>query len=125
MALAPTLPASIAAPAVYTLCTAPIIAGPSIVLSLAAPPRMRSSCFSVAGLYFLPGLLLVAIVGVIADAFGFTAAFLSIIPIMLLGVLVLWSGRRFIDADVARMRAESLAAAQALLDAAPGTTGQR
>ncbi|MEU0479596.1 MFS transporter [Streptosporangium sp. NPDC006013] len=114
--LAPNLPSSMLALVLNALFSAPLAVGTGIVLSLVVPPRMRSTGFSVSAIYFLPGFVLVSIVGVVTEKYGFTVGFMSITACMLLGMLVFWRGTRTIDADVARVRAESLAGAESLLN---------
>ena len=111
-ALAPSLPVAIAMNAVASAVLALIIPGLMSVLSKVLPARVRSMGFSIGGLYFLPGLVLLAVVGAVADAKGPRIAVLLLVPVFVVGSLLMASAAKFVDADLARVRRATLTQAE-------------
>ncbi|HLH27353.1 MAG TPA: ATP-binding cassette domain-containing protein, partial [Acidimicrobiales bacterium] len=99
-ALAPWLGLAIAANALIAAALA--VVGPGILaaLSLAIPPRCRSIGFSIASLWVIPGLVLLPIIGWIADHWGIRPGMLMMTPVFLIGGLVVSSAHRLIQEDI-------------------------
>jgi branched-chain amino acid transport system ATP-binding protein len=113
-ALAPTLPVAVGA---HMLITAPFaLLVPAIlsVLSLAIPPRARSIGFSIGALYVVPGLVLLPIIGSLADEVGPRPAVLVLIPILLIGAAIIASASPFVESDVNKVRSSTVAQAEVL-----------
>ena len=79
------------------------------VLSLAIPPRARSIGFSIGALYFLPGLILLNVIGGIADDMGVRTAMLVLVPVYLIGSFLLSSAGNLVQPDVEKVRASTVA----------------
>ena len=112
--LAPNLPVAVAA---HMLITAPFaLLVPAIlsVLSLAIPPRARSIGFSIGALYVVPGLILLPIIGSLADDVGPRPAVLVLIPILLIGAAIIASANSFVDSDISKVRSSTVAQAEVL-----------
>ncbi len=70
------------------------------VFSLVIPPRTRALGFAVVGLYLLPGLVALPIIGGISDTYGIRTAFLVLIPLYLTGAFILSTGARLVRVDI-------------------------
>ena len=66
---------------IVVLIVPPIFAA----LSLAIPPKIRSFGYAVAALWILPGLLLLPIVGALADEWGIRTGLVLMVPVFLVG----------------------------------------
>jgi ABC-type branched-subunit amino acid transport system ATPase component/MFS family permease len=108
-AFAPNLAVAVLANMLIAVPFALLVPSILSVLSLAIPPRARSLGFSVGALYSLPGLVLLPVVGALADDVGPRSAVLVLIPIFLIGALLLASSSSFVDSDVAKVRASTAA----------------
>ena len=113
-AFAPVLPLAIAANVVVAALLAIIIPGIYGVLSLAIPPRARSLGFAIGSLYVLPGVVLLPIIGSFADSIGIRGALVVLVPVFLLGAFIIASAGSFLAADVAKVRASSVAQSEVL-----------
>jgi ABC-type branched-subunit amino acid transport system ATPase component/MFS family permease len=98
-------------PAIYTL------------LSMLLPPNARSLGFSVGALFFIPGLIAVPIAGAIADGAGFRVGILVMTPIFLVGGLLLASGVRTVERDIADVEGRALGEVDRQQRAAAGQAG--
>ncbi|MGI8938749.1 MAG: MFS transporter [Iamia sp.] len=119
-AVAPTLVLAIAANVVISGALA--VLGPGILasLSLAIPPRARSIGFSVGALWVIPGLLVLPIMGAVADRWGIRWGMVLLAPIFLIGGLIIASARRSVNADIGEVWASSAARAEAALERKQG-----
>jgi branched-chain amino acid transport system ATP-binding protein len=113
-AAAPRLGFAIAAHMIIALPFALVVPAILSVLSLALPPRARSLGFSIGALYVVPGLILLPIVGSLADEVGPRAAVLALVPILLIGSAILASASSFVAGDVNKVRASTVAQAEVL-----------
>src|SRR5262249_57617719 len=68
-ALAPWLPLAIAANAIISASFFLLVPGIYTVLSLAVPAKVRSFGFAISTLWLLPGLLLLPVIGGLADSY--------------------------------------------------------
>lgn len=93
------------------------VVGPSILvsLSLAIPSRARATGFSVASLWVIPGLLILPLIGWIADHLGIRVGMLVLVPLFLIGSFILGSVGDVIEDDVRQVWSASAARSQALV----------
>ena len=103
-ALAPTLPLAVAANVAATSVLGAITPGIASVLSLTLPPRARALGFSFSGLFALPGVFVLSIVGGVADGSGIRTGLVALVPIFLFGCFLFAAGGRFVNPDIARVR---------------------
>ena len=80
------------------------------LLSIVAPPRVRSATFSSVAMFAIPGIIVVLpLIGVISDAFGIQASMLPLVPLTLTAGFILRSAKDFVAEDIASVHAEALA----------------
>jgi branched-chain amino acid transport system ATP-binding protein len=99
-ATAPNLGVAIAANAVVEASFFLLIPGIYAVLSLAVPAKVRAFGFAVGTLWILPGLLILPIVGELADTYGIRWGLIAAVPVFLIGGFVLASGHAFVAHDI-------------------------
>jgi ABC-type branched-subunit amino acid transport system ATPase component/predicted MFS family arabinose efflux permease len=109
-ALVPNLWVTIVVNMAVTASLAAIGAGIYGSLSLAIPARTRSLGFSMGAIWVIPGLIILPIVGAIADDAGIRIGMLIMVPVFLVGGLILSTAGRVIDRDITQVR--TLAAAR-------------
>jgi ABC-type branched-subunit amino acid transport system ATPase component/predicted MFS family arabinose efflux permease len=109
-ALVPILWVTIVVNMAVTASLAAIGAGIYGSLSLAIPARSRSLGFSMGAIWVIPGLIILPIVGAIADSAGIRIGMLILVPVFLIGGLILSTAGRVIDRDITQVR--TLAAAR-------------
>ena len=109
-ALVPILWVTIVVNMAVTASLAAIGAGIYGSLSLAIPARSRSLGFSMGAIWVIPGLIILPIVGAIADTAGIRIGMLIMVPVFLIGGLILSTAGRVIDRDITQVR--TLAAAR-------------
>ena len=97
-----------------------LIPGIFAALSLAIPPKVRAFGFSVAGLWILPGLLLLPIIGGAADSWGIRPGLMLMVPVFLIGALIIASAGGEVNADIRRVWAAAAAQAEVLYDRRQG-----
>lgn len=79
------------------------------LVSLVAPPRVRSAAFSTMSVFAIPGIaLFLPLIGAVSDAIGIQASMIVLVPVSLAAGLVLASAHRFVQADIEAVRRESL-----------------
>jgi ABC-type branched-subunit amino acid transport system ATPase component/predicted MFS family arabinose efflux permease len=111
-ALSPTLLWAFGAQFVYLAITASLIPGVYAVISLAVPPRMRTLGFATSSLWFILGVPILPIVGLVGDRFGIRAGLLVFVPVYVLGALILASSGNFLNGDIEKVRVSTLARAE-------------
>lgn len=80
------------------------------LVSLVAPPRVRSAAFSTMAVFAIPGIaLFLPLIGFVSDSYGIQASMLVMVPVSFVAGFALRSAARFVADDVAGVRAESLA----------------
>jgi ABC-type branched-subunit amino acid transport system ATPase component/predicted MFS family arabinose efflux permease len=89
-------------------------------LSLAIPPKIRSFGFSVASLWVLPGLIILPVIGSVADAWGIRAGLLLMTPILLTGTLIIASAAPFVKTDIQRVWSAAAAQSEVLFERRQG-----
>ena len=89
---------------------------PSIfaALSLAIPPKVRSFGYSVAALWILPGLVILPIIGWIADTYGIRTGLLLMVPVFLIGAFIIASGAPLVRKDVQKVWTSAAAQSEVL-----------
>ena len=113
-ALSPNIVVAVALNCVISAALA--IIGPSILvsLSLAIPARARATGFSVASLWVIPGLLVLPLIGWIADHLGIRTGMLVLVPLFLVGSVMLGAVGDVIVADIAQVWRAAAARSEAL-----------
>ncbi len=113
-AVVPVLGVAIAANILIALSLA--IVGPGILasLSLAIPPRARAMGFSMASLWILPGLIMLPLIGWIADTWGIRQGMLMMVPVFTVGGLVISSVSGVIGGDIDQVRTGARARAEVI-----------
>ena len=99
-ALAPWLPVSIITHGLITAALAALLPGILASLSLAIPVRARSMGFSVASLWFIPGLIALPIIGWVGDRWSIRLGMLLLVPIYLIGGLLISRAGSTIAGDI-------------------------
>ncbi len=115
-ALSPNIVVAVAINCVVSASLALIAPGILTSLSLAIPPRARSTGFSVASLWIIPGLAVLPLIGWIADTWSIRVGMLVMLPLFFVGSLVLRSTADVIDEDIAQVWQSAAARAEVLYD---------
>ncbi|MGH9015156.1 MAG: ATP-binding protein, partial [Acidimicrobiia bacterium] len=100
---APNLVVAIATNVVISGALGLLAPGIYAVLSLTVPPKVRAFGFAVAAVWIIPGLLILPIVGGLADDHGIRTALLLMSPVFVIGGLVLASAGSFVAADMRKV----------------------
>jgi branched-chain amino acid transport system ATP-binding protein len=119
-AVAPNRVAAVVVNCAISALLAVVAPGILTVLSFAIPPRARATGFSVASLWIIPGLLILPLIGWIADRWSIRIGMLVMLPAFVVGALVLRSSHRIIDADVAQVWRAAAARSEALYERRQG-----
>ena len=118
-AWAPNVVLAVAAHIVISAGLAFVVPGLFAALSLAIPPRARSTGFAMGSLFVLAGMVAIPVVSAVADAWGMRWGITVMGPVFLVGGLVIASAGDLITRDIAQVwsaaaaRSESLAARRA------------
>ncbi len=115
-ALSPTLPIAIVLNAIISGVVVLIVPATFAALSLAIPPKIRSFGFSVAALWILPGLVVLPIIGSLADSFGIRTGLLVMVPVFTIGAIIIASAGLEIDKDIKRVWTAAAAQSEALYE---------
>lgn len=119
-ALSPNLAVAIIANAVITAAAVLIVPATFAALSLAIPPKIRSFGFAVSALWILPGLVMLPIVGAIADSWGIRTGVIFMAPVFLIGAFVIASAGTEIDKDIKRVWTAAAAQSEVLYERRQG-----
>jgi ABC-type branched-subunit amino acid transport system ATPase component/predicted MFS family arabinose efflux permease len=103
LALAPTLPVAIGANLFMSACGFVLAPAMYAVISQAVPAKVRGFGFAVGTLWLLPGLLLLPMVGGLADAHGIRTGMVAAAPVFLVFGLILSSTSSFVVHDIAQV----------------------
>ena len=120
-ALAPTLAVAIAMNIIVSALIVLLAPGIFTALSLAIPPKVRAFGYAVGGLWILPGLLLLPLIGALTDEFGIRAGLLFMVPVFVIGGFILSTVGPLIDGDVKRVWTSAAAQSEALAARRDGT----
>ncbi len=113
-ALSPNIATAVAMNCVISAALATLGPGILVAFSLAIPPRARATGFSVASLWVIPGLLVLPIIGWVADKWNVRVGMLVMVPLFVIGSLILRSIADVIDADIAQVWRATAARSEAL-----------
>jgi branched-chain amino acid transport system ATP-binding protein len=114
LAYTPVLAVAIVMHALISGTLAILAPGIYATLSLAIPPRIRALGFSIGSLFIVPGVLVLLIIGGVADDAGIRQALLVMVPVFAIGAAVIASAGRFVASDIAKVRASTVAQADVL-----------
>jgi branched-chain amino acid transport system ATP-binding protein len=89
-------------------------------LSLAIPPKIRSFGFAVSALWILPGLVLLPVVGALADEWGIRTGLILMVPVFLVGAMVVASAGKEIEKDIKRVWTAAAAQSEVLYERRQG-----
>ena len=110
--LAPAVWVAVLANVVISGLAALLAPGIYASLSLAIPPKVRSLGFSMASLFVLPGLIVLYVVGGVADRYGVRQGLLVMVPVFLVGAAILSSASSFVKADISKVWTSTAAQAE-------------
>jgi branched-chain amino acid transport system ATP-binding protein len=98
------------------------IVGPGVYasLSLAIPARARSLGFSMGAIFVIPGLIMLPIVGAIADSISIEIGMLVMVPVFLVGGLVIATAGNVIDRDIKQVWTMAAARSEVLYERRQG-----
>lgn len=119
-ALSPNIATAVAMNCVISAALATLGPGILVAFSLAIPPRARATGFSVASLWVIPGLLVLPIIGWVADKWNVRVGMLVMVPLFIIGSLILRSIADVIDADIAQVWRATAARSEALFQRRAG-----
>ena len=112
MAVAPNLAVAIVGHALVSGSFGPLTAGIYSTMSLVSPPRIRTMTFGIGALWFMPGLVLLGVIGGISDSIGIRGGIAFLAPILVIGALLMASGGAFVKDDLVRVQTSALAQAE-------------
>ena len=121
---APNLPVAIGSNIVISGALGLLAPGIYSVLSLAVPPKVRAFGFAIAAIWIIPGLLVLPIIGGVADAYGIRTALLLAAPVFVVGGLILASAGSQVAGDIRRVWTAAAAQSEAAYDRAHGRAKQ-
>jgi branched-chain amino acid transport system ATP-binding protein len=119
-ALSPNLVVAVILNALVTGIVVLIVPPIFAALSLAIPPKIRSFGFAVASLWILPGLLLLPVVGALADEWGIRTGLILMVPVFLVGAMVVASAGKEIEKDIKRVWTSAAAQSEVLYERRQG-----
>jgi MFS family permease len=115
LAYAPHLAVAIGVHAILAASIGTLAPAFFALVSLVAPPRVRSAAFSTMSVFAIPGIaVFLPIIGAVSDEFGIQASMVVMVPVSLAAGLILASAHRFVRDDIQAVQAESLARIAAL-----------
>jgi branched-chain amino acid transport system ATP-binding protein len=113
-ALSPNIATAIAMNCAISASLATLGPGILVAFSLAIPARARATGFSVASLWVIPGLVVLPLIGWVADKWNVRVGMLVMVPLFIIGSLILRSIADVIDADIAQVWRAAAARSEAL-----------
>lgn len=120
LAYAPHVAVAVAVHALLAASIGTLVPAFLALVSLVAPPRVRSVAFSTMSLFAIPGLaVFLPMIGAVSDALGIQASMLVLVPVSILAGLLVASAARFVADDIDAVRSDSLARAVAAAPANP------
>ena len=85
------------------------------LVSLIAPPRVRSAAFTTMSFFAIPGVAIaLPLLGAASDSVGIQASVLALVPVAVASGLILASAARFVRDDIEAVRTESVLHAAAV-----------
>jgi ABC-type branched-chain amino acid transport systems, ATPase component len=119
-ALSPSLPVAVVLNAIVSGGIVLILPTTFAALSLTIPPKVRSFGFSAALLWILPGLVVLLVIGALADSFGIRVGILVMVPVFLIGSALIASAGLEIDRDIRRVWGQAAAQSEVLYERRQG-----
>jgi MFS family permease len=102
LAYAPHVAVAVAAHALLAASIGTLAPAFFALVSMIAPPHVRSSAFTTMSLFAIPGVLVVLpIIGAASDSFGIQASVLGIVPVAVASGLILASAASSVADDIA------------------------
>ncbi|HEU4841631.1 MAG TPA: ATP-binding cassette domain-containing protein [Ilumatobacteraceae bacterium] len=114
-ALAPNIVVAVALNCVVNGLLAILAPAILAMLSLAIPARARATGFSIASLWVIPGLLVLPLIGWLADIWSIRIGMLVVVPLFVIGALILRSVSTLVVADIAQVWRAMAARSEALV----------
>lgn len=112
LAYAPHVALAIGAHAVLAASIGTLAPAFLALVSLVAPPRVRSAAFSTMSLFAIPGLIVfLPLAGAVSDAIGTQASMLALVPVSVVAGLILASASGSVARDIEDVRLDSLSRA--------------
>jgi ABC-type branched-subunit amino acid transport system ATPase component/predicted MFS family arabinose efflux permease len=121
---APNLPVAIGTNLVISGALGLLAPGIYTVLSLTVPPKVRAFGFAVAAIWIMPGLLMLPIIGGIADSYGIRTGLLIAAPVFVVGGLILASAGMQVRGDMQRVWAAAAAQSEVAYERRRGKVKQ-
>ncbi len=113
-ALAPNVQVAIAMNIASSSVLSILLPGLYAGISLAMPPRVRATGFSIGAVYLIPSGLVIVILGALAEDRGIRGVIFLLLPILLLGFFILASAGSFVAFDMKKVQTATLAQSEAL-----------
>ena len=114
-ALSPHIAVAVALNCVVNVLLAVLAPAILATLSLAIPARARATGFSIASLWVIPGLLILPLIGWIADTWTIRIGMLVMLPLFCIGSAILGSASGIIAGDITQVWTAMAARSEALL----------
>lgn len=103
LAYSPSLVVAIAVHALLAASIGTLAPAFFALVSLVAPPQVRSASFSTMAVFAIPGIaVFLPVIGAVSDSLGIQASMVVMVPVSLAAGLVLSTAARFVADDVAR-----------------------
>src|SRR5690606_31387142 len=80
-----------------------LVPGIFVTLSLAVPAKVRAFGFAIGTLFILPGLVVLPVIGELADTYGIRMGLALAAPVFVIGGFILASAGAFVEHDIARV----------------------
>ncbi|HET6772321.1 MAG TPA: MFS transporter [Acidimicrobiales bacterium] len=113
-AWSPTIYLAVAANVVISGCLAFVLPGVLAALSLAIPPRARSTGFSMGAVFVMSGMVTLPLIAMVGDTWGTRWGITLMVPMFLLGGLVIASAGDLITRDIQQVWSAAAARSEVL-----------
>ncbi len=85
------------------------------LISIVAPPRVRSASFSTISVFAIPGIaLFLPLIGLVSDSLGIQASMVVLVPITVTAGFILASASKFVMDDITAVQTDALVRAEAV-----------
>jgi branched-chain amino acid transport system ATP-binding protein len=102
LAFAPNVAVAIAMHALLAASIGTLAPAFFALMSIVAPPRVRSASFSTISVFAIPGIaVFLPLIGLVSDSMGIQASIVLLVPIAVTGGFVLSSAAKFVLDDIA------------------------
>jgi branched-chain amino acid transport system ATP-binding protein len=113
-AWSPTIYLAVAANVVISACLAFVLPGVLAALSVAIPPRARSTGFSMGAVFVMSGMVTLPFIAMVGDTWGTRWGITLMVPMFLLGGLVIASAGDLIMRDIQQVWSAAAARSEVL-----------